>query len=242
MVFPDSLEVISSWILDDCPHLERIIFGRNVRKIDTNVFAHSDLLREIIFTGNAPAEIGRWAFVGNPFTAYYPGGNPTWTSEMLQNYGSPMTWVPMYEVLEGADAQWTPDTEEPVVVRVDSPLEKFRELRINGEVVPNSCYTLTEGSTVVTLLPEYLATLPAGEHRIELLFTDSKALSEFTVLAPKVAGDVDGNGVADAADAYAIVMYYKEALMLTEDQLALADVNGDGRVDLADAYAILNYR
>ena len=26
-------------------------------------------------------------------TAYYPEGNPTWTSDVLQNYGGKLTWV-----------------------------------------------------------------------------------------------------------------------------------------------------
>ena len=54
-----------------------------------------------------------------------------------------------------------------------------------------------------------------------------------------IPGDVNGNRIVDAADAYLIVLYYKEHMVLTEEQLQIADINGNGIVDLADAYAIL---
>jgi hypothetical protein len=50
---------------------------------------------------------------------------------------------------------------------------------------------------------------------------------------------VNGNRIVDAADAYLIILYYKERMVLTEEQLQIADINGNGIVDLADAYAIL---
>jgi hypothetical protein len=61
----------------------------------------------------------------------------------------------------------------------------------------------------------------------------------YTVEDGTLPGDVNGNRIVDAADAYLIVLYYKEHMVLTEEQLQIADINGNGIVELADAYAIL---
>ena len=61
----------------------------------------------------------------------------------------------------------------------------------------------------------------------------------YTVDAGNPLGDVNGDDLVDATDAYLIILYYQEVLALTEIQFAAADVNGDGRVDTADAYLLL---
>ena len=48
--------------------------------------------------GNAP-QMGNNIFTNVTATAYYPEGNPTWTEDVMQNYGGDITWVP-----------YTPDT------------------------------------------------------------------------------------------------------------------------------------
>ncbi len=49
-------------------------------------------LTEIKFEGDAPA-IGEGAFNKIALTAYYPGGNASWTSDVMQNYGGTVTWT-----------------------------------------------------------------------------------------------------------------------------------------------------
>jgi hypothetical protein len=61
----------------------------------------------------------------------------------------------------------------------------------------------------------------------------------YTVEDGTLPGDVNGDEKADSIDACLIVLYYREQLELTEDQLRTADMDGNGIVDLADAYAIL---
>ena len=52
-------------------------------------------------------------------------------------------------------------------------------------------------------------------------------------------GDINFDGKVNSLDACLIMLYYREQLELTEDQLRTADMDGNGIVDLADAYAIL---
>ena len=62
------------------------------------------------------------------------------------------------------------------------------------------------------------------------------------IAAPSVTpGDVNGDGIIDAADAVMIQRYDSGLTTLTDEQLAAADVNADGLVDAADAVKIQRY-
>ena len=54
-------------------------------------------------------------------------------------------------------------------------------------------------------------------------------------------GDINGDGMIDAADAVMIQRYDSGLTTLTEEQLSAADVNGDGLVDAADAVKIQRF-
>ena len=75
-----------------------------VTKIAGNAFADCDALNKLTFTGSAP-EFADNAFLGFVGTVYYPGGDPTWTEEVRQNYGGSITWSPVYESEEVAEIQ-----------------------------------------------------------------------------------------------------------------------------------------
>ena len=146
-----------------------------------------------------------------------------------------------YEVLDGNGIEWSGESEAPVAIRVDVEITLFVEVWLNGELLDPANYTVTEGSTIVTLKSEYLVTLPSGEYTMEIVFTDGIAEATFHVTDSAVLGDVDGNGEIDTTDAYLIVMYYNEKMDLAEDQLLAADVDGNGEVDTTDAYYIVMY-
>ena len=56
-----------------------------------------------------------------------------------------------------------------------------------------------------------------------------------------IAGDVNGDGKINIADATAIQKHVAELITLNERQLKAADVNHDGKVNIADATAIQKY-
>ena len=72
--------------------LTSITFSPGLTRIDTQAFIGSSKLRQLTFTGDAPS-IDEKAFQDVTATAYYHEGNPTWTSDVLQNYGGNITWV-----------------------------------------------------------------------------------------------------------------------------------------------------
>ena len=64
---------------------------------------------------------------------------------------------------------------------------------MDGNVVDAQYYTVTEGSTIITLKPEYLRTLSTGSHTIEIVWTDGSASTHFTVAQNTSDGSNNNN-------------------------------------------------
>lgn len=87
-----------------------------------------------------------------------------------------------YEVIKGAGSTYTSGSEGTVELTVNGEYDQFKELRINDTVVDRANYTVTAGSTVITLKNSYLKTLKAGEYKVEVLYKDGKsAQTQFTI-------------------------------------------------------------
>lgn len=63
--------------------------------------------------------------------------------------------------------------------------------------------------------------------------------SPITIPSPGTAGDVDGNGVVETADALLALRGAMGIAVLTPEQVERADMDGNGVVDTVDALAIL---
>ncbi|MCL2053539.1 MAG: hypothetical protein FWG90_03735 [Oscillospiraceae bacterium] len=74
-------------------------------------------------------------------------------------------------------------SEIPLVYTADKNFADFREVRINGRrLTKGTHYTVKSGSTIITLLPEYLDTLEAGEHELSVHFSGLAVVRDsFTV-------------------------------------------------------------
>jgi hypothetical protein len=70
-----------------------------------------------------------------------------------------------------------------VTITVDADLAKFVRLMLDGKVIDAANYTLTEGSTIITLKEGYLKTLADGDHSFTAEFTDGTAVLPLTVKA-----------------------------------------------------------
>ena len=57
----------------------------------------------------------------------------------------------------------------------------FLEVQIDGKTLDAKYYTVKEGSTIVDLKADYVATLSAGEHTIGIVSTSGTAVTTFTV-------------------------------------------------------------
>ena len=86
-----------------------------------------------------------------------------------------------YDILDGAGSSWTQNTDGSLAIRGSGEISKFREVKVDGVTVDPVNYTVTEGSTIITFKPEYLKSLPVGNHSFELVWTDGTAATNFAV-------------------------------------------------------------
>ena len=98
IVIPEGVTSISASTFYRCSNLTEIAIPVGVAYIGESAFSGCSSLTSIRFMGNAP-QMGNNIFTNVTATAYYPEGNPTWTEDVMQNYGGDITWVP-----------YTPDT------------------------------------------------------------------------------------------------------------------------------------
>lgn len=89
--------------------------------------------------------------------------------------------LPNYKMLNGAGSKWVMNSNKELVFRVDADISLFVEVYIDGDLVAPANYSVTSGSTIITLKPSYLKTLKEGEHTIEFVFKDGKAVTSFEI-------------------------------------------------------------
>ena len=102
-----------------------------------------------------------------------------------------------YNILDGANSKWTHDSDGNLSVKGSGEFSKFVGVKVDGKTVDEKYYTVKEGSTIVTLKPEYLNTLTAGKHTLEIVWTDGTADTTFTVDAKPVNTDTKSPQTAD---------------------------------------------
>lgn len=109
--------------------------------------------------------------------------------------------LPAYKIIDGAESIWTQNTntDGSLVIRGDGAIANFKEVRVDGVVIDVKNYTVTEGSTIITLKTEYLKTLPAGKHTFEIAWIDGSAATYFTIAGSTTEEDnkLEDNKVED---------------------------------------------
>lgn len=94
-----------------------------------------------------------------------------------------------YQIIQGADQTLVMETDakKGLTITCDGPLEKMVSLEIDGKLVDPKNYEAVSGSTIVTVKPEYLATLSAGTHTWRLNYEDGAV--ETTFMLKKTADE-----------------------------------------------------
>lgn len=231
--------------------IQSVCVEENVTHIGGRAFYNCGNVKTVRFQGNAPTFADN-AFGGdgnNYVTAsvYYPAGNETWTSDNTKDYGGDLTWIPYYEVMEGANSVLKLDEGETLTIRAAGAFDKFQGVSVDGIAVDPSNYTAAEGSTVVTFAKDYLKTLRNGEHMITLQFEDGISETALTITSGGVIeyGDATGDGKVDGFDVIRLKKYLANYDYDTEtsavDILPEADANGDGNVDGFDVIRLKKY-
>ena len=96
---PESLTDIGMYAFNYCTSLKAITIPAGITTIDYGTFYLCSSLEKIVFCGDAPVfnvydPNGENIFSGVTASAYYPANNPTWKSNVMQDYGGTITWTP----------------------------------------------------------------------------------------------------------------------------------------------------
>ena len=92
MTLGSKVATIGEGAFNTCTGLKTIVFPASLKTIGDYCFSGSNNLWKLTFQGDAP-NIGTGAFKGMNAYAYYPAGNLSWTSAVMQNYGGKITWT-----------------------------------------------------------------------------------------------------------------------------------------------------
>ena len=89
-------------------------------------------------------------------------------------------------MLEGnkTEVSKNPDNNSGAVFRSSAPLDNLIEVKVDEKVlVKDKDYTACSGSTIITLLPSFLAGLSEGAHNIAFVSTTGTATADFSVIS-----------------------------------------------------------
>ena len=117
-----------------------------------------------------------------------------------------------YKIIEGAKGTWNGSTTEGLTIRGDGDFAKFTGVRVDGNWIPDAHYEAKSGSTIVTLKPSYLASLPEGEHTVDIMWIDDSASTTFTVAANTAAAQPELDSVPKTGEG--VMGWMPEILLL----------------------------
>ncbi len=90
------------------------------------------------------------------------------------------------EIIKGAGQSVTEGEKKVLSFTSNAAYSDFVRVEIDGETLDAENYTATEGSTIISLTADYVATLSAGKHTIGIVSESGTATTTFTVNAKTV--------------------------------------------------------
>ena len=183
---------ISGYSPDDVPNTYMIMYTSNLDTyayvsegmlsqfegiVDESVFAgegwyHVDAVGYIQKTNTVPS-----ITISNNCNVYVSNLN-----DLLPLFGSSNENNVGYAMLEGNGSVFYDGVStKGLTFRSEADCSKFKELKINGRVIPTNYYTVTSGSTVITLNKSLCELLPDDTYTIEIVSTDGYAQGSFEV-------------------------------------------------------------
>lgn len=104
-----------------------------------------------------------------------------------------------YSILEGNHQEIKGNQENSLTIRVDGDYDKFVSVSVDGAIVDPSNYEVKEGSTIITLKPQYLNSLTSGTHTLTVAYSDGEASANFTIVAASSGGGNTGGDTSGSS-------------------------------------------
>lgn len=87
------------------------------------------------------------------------------------------------EIIDGKGQNVTAGEKKELTFRSNAAFADFIRVELDGNELGSSDYTIKEGSIIVTLKQDYVATLSVGKHTLGIVSASGTAVTEFTVVA-----------------------------------------------------------
>ena len=97
------------------------------------------------------------------------------------------------EIIEGKGQSVTAGDKKELTFKSNAAFGDFIRFELDGATVDAENYTATQGSTIITLKPDYVATLSIGEHTIGIVSDSGTAAATFTIKAKSTSGSGQTN-------------------------------------------------
>ena len=97
-------------------------------------------------------------------------------------------------IIKGAGGTWQNGSKDGLSFTSDAEYADFLKVKVDGNDLDASNYTVKEGSTIVTLNAAYLETLSVGKHTLEIESKHGIAKTEFTITVVQGGDDSQTGG------------------------------------------------
>ena len=162
------------------PMIDRDSFvydGKEKRPAVTVTDGSTKLAEGTDYTVAWPADVTN---VGEKVITVTGRGNYTGARTLTYRVEESAVQPPSGPVITTGDGQsWKPGSAAGATFRSTAALADFLRVIVDDVVVDRVNYDLSEGSTIVTLKPEYLAKLVPGNHEIKIVSTTGTAKAPF---------------------------------------------------------------
>ena len=185
---PDGVEEIAEGAFWNCLKLTGVIIPASVKSIGNGAFAWGPETSalEVWFCGNAPEMVTMYNGTFGFTTAiiYYPADNPTWTEDVLLDYGGTITWV-SYKVEGGEGGEtdqkcgdnvtWTLSNDGTLIISGEGPMWDYTadnapdwsdaySVEIRGNVTHIGSYAFTKAESIETVHMQNSQVATIGEY------------------------------------------------------------------------------
>jgi len=124
VTIPGSVTGINGYAFYACLNLTSVTIPSSVTSLAECAFGACQHLSTVTFSGNAPS-FGNNVFYGVTATAYYPAGDSTWTSTVMQNYGGTITWKAATSGKCGDNVYWAFDSSGKLTISGNGEMYDF---------------------------------------------------------------------------------------------------------------------
>ena len=180
MVLPENLTNLNSYVFQNCTSLTDLVIHKNVKKIYGHVFDGSTNIKNVYVLGRT-TEFSSVSGLGNskPTIYGYKGSTAqTYAGTYLTfiDLNSQLVMIPTVD-----NADYTSGSNGVCTVYCSGALADLQSVKVDGNIVPASNYTLEEGSTIVKFNAAYMETLSQGDHTVTLVYNSGSVDSTIHV-------------------------------------------------------------